>query len=97
MVTKGHTSLNKSAVLDAGLLKYLWPFVPPGTKGLSELNICEKKNCEIKVCELDLEKLKIAERLRMRRSLMHLLIYLWTLFYFGIKSHKIEHTFKTHD
>ena len=22
---------------------------------------------------------------------------LWTLFYFGIKSPKIEHTFKTHD
>ena len=40
---------------------------------------------------------KIVERLRMRRFLMHLLIHLWTLFYFGIKSHKIAHTFKTHD
>ena len=58
MVTKGHTSLNKPAVLDTGLLKYLWPFFPPGTKGLRKLNICETKNCEIKVCELDLEKLK---------------------------------------
>ena len=45
-------------VLDAGLLKYLWPFVPSGAKRLRELNICETKNCEIKVCELDLKKLK---------------------------------------
>ena len=33
----------------------------------------------------------------MSRFLLHLLIYLWALFYFGIKSHKIEHTFKTYD
>ena len=33
----------------------------------------------------------------MSRFLLHLLIYLWTLFYFGIKSYKIEQTFKTHD
>ena len=33
----------------------------------------------------------------MKRFLMHLLIYSWTLFDFDIKSHKIEHTFKTHD
>ena len=32
----------------------------------------------------------------MSKFLMHLLIYLWTLFKFVIKSHKIEHTFKTH-
>ena len=45
-------------LLDAGLLKYVWPFVPPGMnfKGLRELNICETKNFEIKVCELNLEK-----------------------------------------
>ena len=40
---------------------------------------------------------KIMEGLRMTRFLLHLLIYLWTLFDFGTKSHKIEHTFKTHD
>ena len=42
------------------------------------------------------ENKKIVERLQMSRFLLQLLIYLWTLFYFGIKSHKIEHTFKTH-
>ena len=41
--------------------------------------------------------LKIVEKLRMKRFLMHLLIYSWTLFDFDIKSHKIENTFKTHD
>ena len=40
---------------------------------------------------------KIVERLWMSRFLLYLIIYLWTLFYFGIKSPKIEHTFKTHD
>ena len=40
---------------------------------------------------------KIDERLQMGIFLLHLLIYLWTLLYFGIKSHKIEHAFKTHD
>ena len=39
---------------------------------------------------------KIAERLKMSRFLLHLLIYLRTLFKFGIKYHKIVHTFKTH-
>ena len=33
-------------------------FVPTGSKGLRELNICETKNCKIKVCEQDLEKWK---------------------------------------
>ena len=52
----------------------------------------------MKVCKLDLKKIKkIVEGLRMSRFLMYLLIYLWTLFYFDIKSHKIEHTFKMHD
>ena len=58
MVAKCHTSLNKPLDLDAGLLKYLQPFVSLGIKRLRELNICETKNCEIKVCELDLKKLK---------------------------------------
>ena len=57
-----------------------------------ELNICETKNCEKRVCELDLQNQTIVERLQMSRFLLHLLIYLCTLFYFGIKSHKIEHT-----
>ena len=60
-------------------------------------NVCITKNCGIKACELDLKKLKIVERMPMSRFLLHLLPYLWTLFYFGVKSHKIEHTFKTHD
>ena len=37
---------------------------------------------------------KTVERLRMSRFLLHLLIYLWTLYHFGRKSHKIEHTLK---
>ena len=40
---------------------------------------------------------KNVEKLRMSRFLLHLRIYLWTLFYFGIKSYKIEHNFETHD
>ena len=36
----------------------VWPVVPPGTKELKKLNICETKNCEIKVGEQDLEKWK---------------------------------------
>ena len=30
-------------LLNTGLFKYVWPFDPPGTKGLRELNICETK------------------------------------------------------
>ena len=30
----------------------------------------------------------------MSRFVLHLIIYLWTLFKLAIKSHKIEHTFK---
>ena len=33
----------------------------------------------------------------MSRFLLHLLVYLRTLFYFGIKSRKIKHTFKTNE
>ena len=66
-------------------------------KGLRELNICETKNCEIKVYELDLEKLKNCGKIANEQIFLHLLIYLWTLFYFGIKSHKMEHAFKTDD
>ena len=44
-------------LLDAGLLKYVWSFIPPGTEELRELNICETKNCKINVCKLDLKKL----------------------------------------
>ena len=53
---KHHTSLNKPEFLDASLFKYVWSFVPPDTKGLRELNICEKNDCEI--FELDLKKWK---------------------------------------
>ena len=76
MVTKDHKSLNKPA----GLFKYVWSFVPPGAKGLKELNICQTKNYK---------KLSLWAG--------QLLIYLCASFYFGIKSHKIEHTIKLHD
>ena len=68
--------------------------LPPGTKGLREKNICETKNWEIKVCELDLENWK---NCGMNKFLLHVRIYLWTLFYYGMKSHKIERTFKPYD
>ena len=48
---KRHTSLNKPAA--SRLFKYVWPFVPPDTKGWRELNIYETKNCRTKVCELN--------------------------------------------
>ena len=70
-------------LLDAGLFKYVWPFVPPGKKGLREWNICKTKNFEIKVCELDLQNEKIVEIFRASRFLLHLLFYLWALFYSG--------------
>ena len=66
-------------------------------KGLRELNICETKICKINFVKWTSKKEKNVERLQMSRFLLHLLIYLWTLFYFGIKSHKVEHTFKTRD
>ena len=68
-------------------------FVPPGTRGLREPNICETKNCEIKVCELDLEKSKNCEKIANEQ----IFIAFTYLFKFGIKSHKIKHTFKTYD
>ena len=70
-------------LLDAGLFKYVWLFVPTCTKGLRERNICKTKNFEIKVCELNLENEKNVEIFRMSRFLLHLLFYLWALFYFG--------------
>ena len=57
-------------------------------KGLREQNICQN------ICR---KMNKIVERLRISRFLLYLLIYLWSLFYFGIKSHEIEHSFKAHD
>ena len=38
---------------------------------------------------------KNVEKLQMSGFLLHLLINSWTLFYFDIKLHNIEHTFKT--
>ena len=84
-------------LLDAGLFKYIWLFVPPGTKGLRELNICETENCEIKVCELDLEQSKNCGIIANLQIFVAFTDFLWTLFYFGRKSHKIEHSFKTHE
>ena len=70
----------------------------PGTEGLREQNICETKNCEIKVCELDLENWKscgIKDGVWAEFPRIYLFIY--GLFTLGIKSHKIEHTFKMYD
>ena len=74
----------------------MWPFVPPDMKGLRELNICETKNCEIKVCEPHIENWKSCGKIA-NEQIFIAFICLWTLFYSGIKSHKIDHTFKTHD
>ena len=52
-------------------------------------------NCEIKVCELDLEKSKNSGKIA-NEQIFIAFIYLWTLFKFGTKSHKIEDTFKMH-
>ena len=65
-------------------------------KGLRELNICEIKNCKINVCELDLEKSKNYGKIGYEQIFIAF-TYLWTLFYIGIKSHRIEQTFKMHD
>ena len=40
---------------------------------------------------------KYVEIFRMSRFLLHLLMHLWTFFYFDAKSHKKEYTFKTPD
>ena len=91
---------SKLQLLGAGLFKYVWSFVPLSTNGLRELNICETKVCEIvklKFVNCYSKNEKIVEKLRMSRFLLHLLINSWTLFYFRIKLHNIEHTFKTHD
>ena len=57
----------------------------------------KQKIAELKLVNWTSKNEKIVERMRMSRFLLDLLVYLWTLFDFGIKSHKIEHTFKTHD
>ena len=56
----------------------------------------KRKIAKLKLVNRTSKNEKNVERLQMSRFLLHLLIYLWTLFCFGIKSHKIEHTFKTH-
>ena len=54
-----------------------------------EINICETKNCVIKVFELDLEKSKNDRKTANDQIFVAFtIIYLRTLFYIGIKSHK---------
>ena len=66
-------------------------------KGLRELNICETKFCEIKICELDLEKWKTLWK-DCEWVIFIAFTYLFMDFILiGKKSHKIEHTFKTHN
>ena len=70
---------------------YLWPFVPLGKKGLRELNICETKKCEIKVYELYLEKWKYRGKIVNEQIFIACTYLFMDLFYFDLKSHKIEH------
>ena len=69
----------------------------PARKGQGNQIFLKQKIAELKLVNWTSKNEKIVEKRRMSRFLLHLLIYLWTLFYFGIKSCKIEHTFKTHD
>ena len=69
----------------------------PARKGQGKEIFLKQKIAELKLVNWTSKNEKIVERMRMRRFLLHLLFYLWTLFDFGIKSRKIEHTFKTHD
>ena len=57
----------------------------------------KQKIVKLKFVKRTLKNEKIVERLQMSRFLLHLLIYLRTLFFFSIESHKIEHIFKTHE
>ena len=65
---------------------------------VKETRYCETKNCEINVWELDREQSKNCGKIAKEQiAITFIIIYLWTLLYIGIKSHKTEHTFKTHD
>ena len=57
----------------------------------------KQKNVKLKFVNWTSKNERIGERLRMSRFVSHLLIYLETLFFWGIKSHKKEHTLKTQD
>ena len=46
---------------------------------------------------MDLDKSKNCGKIGNRQIFIVFTYLLWTFSYFGIKSHKIEHTFKTHD
>ena len=69
----------------------------PARKSQGNEIFVKQKITELKLVNWSSKNELIVERMRMSRFLLHLLIYLWSLFYFGTKSHKIEHTFKTHD
>ena len=56
----------------------------------------ETKNWEIKVCKLDLENWKNCG-IKDSEQADFYCIYLFMDFNFGIKSHKVEHAFKTYD
>ena len=88
----------KLYLLDTCLFKYVWPFVPPATKRLRELNICETENCEknVEKCELYLEQSKNCGQFANEQIFVAFTYLLRTLFYFGRKSHKIEHTFNAY-
>ena len=73
-------------------------FVPPATKRLRELNIRETENCEknVEKCELYLEQSKNCGQFANEQIFVAFTYLLRTLFYFGRKSHKIEHTFNAY-
>ena len=51
----------------------------------------KQKIAKLKLVKWTSKNEKIVERLRLSRFLFHLLTYLWNLFYFEVKPHKIEH------
>ena len=76
---------------------YVWPFVTAMHERVKGTKFCETKNCEVKVCKLNLQNCKNCLIKDGEWAHFITFIYLRTLFYFGIKSHKIEYTFKMYD
>ena len=76
---------------------YVWSFVTTMHERVKRTKFCETKNCEIEVCKLNLQNWK--DCLIKDGEWAHFIafIYLWTLFYFGIKPHETESAFKMYD
>ena len=63
------------------ILKHAWPVVPPGTKELKKLNICETKNCKIKVGEQDLEKWKNCGKIANEQIFIAFTLFIYGLYF----------------